>query len=349
MFDSIMWKYMGEERKLLSDLIEKEEIKNKIRQIDGTRSIYFVAHGSSYNAAMSIAPFITRLTGIRTYVYTPSNFRYNAISIDEEDKAYTRVLGISQTGTSRGVLEALEDAKAKGYGIIGITAVKDSPLEKLSDVTLDLCCGDEDSNAKTKGYSSTLVLLMMIGIELSRSIDKASYYNELKEEISKLDEVRDDTIRWCEEHQYGIGMENLYVIGNGMNFASAMEGQLKVMETMCIPTMFNDIEEFSHGMHRSLNERSYVLLLNAGCDQELVEKTRDYLEEKKIRVLEINGEKKVDRENVINVGHYPKTASLLVIIMAIQAISAFVPEINGLDPNRNANNDYTDFVETRVG
>ena len=133
MFESIMWKYMDEERKLLSDLIEKEEIKNKIRQIDGTRSIYFVAHGSSYNAAMSIAPFITRLTGIRTYVYTPSNFRYNAISIDEEDKAYTRVLGISQTGTSRGVLEALEDAKAKaeilaeaaGLHIIGIENIRE--------------------------------------------------------------------------------------------------------------------------------------------------------------------------------------------------------------------------------
>ena len=29
-------------------------------------------------------------------------------------------------------------------------------------------------------------------------------------------------------------------------------------------------------------------------------------------------------------------------------LSVFVPELHGLDPNRDANNDYTDFVNTRV-
>ncbi len=39
---------------------------------------------------------------------------------------------------------------------------------------------------------------------------------------------------------------------------NAQEGQLKLMETMCIPTMFNDIGEFSHGMHRSIERGSSV-------------------------------------------------------------------------------------------
>ena len=112
--------------------------------------------------------------------------------------------------------------------------------------------------------------------------------------------------------------------------------------------MFNDIEEFSHGMHRSLNGGCNVILIDAGADSELVTKTKEYLDGKNIPVLVLNGQDAVRDDKVINLGKYEKTASLLSVISAIQAISAFIPEINGLDPNRNANNDYTDCVETRV-
>ncbi|MBR3006486.1 MAG: SIS domain-containing protein, partial [Erysipelotrichaceae bacterium] len=190
MYESIMWKYMGEEKTLLNALITNETEKEKIHKIDRMKALYCVAHGSSYNAAMSIAPFMTELSGVRTYVYTPSNFRFNALSIKEEDKEDTWVLGISQTGTSRGVLEALEQAKNDGFRILGITNVEGSPIDKLSDVCLYLHCGEEDSNAKTKGYSSTLVLLMMLGIEMGKDVDKDEYYAQLKEEIDHLDDVR---------------------------------------------------------------------------------------------------------------------------------------------------------------
>ncbi len=50
----------------------------------------------------------------------------------------------------------------------------------------------------------------------------------------------------------------------------------------------------------------------------------------------------------INVKDYKHTHSILLITSVIQAISAFVPENNGTDPNRDANNDYTDWMETRV-
>ena len=62
----------------------------------------------------------------------------------------------------------------------------------------------------------------------------------------------------------------------------------------------------------------------------------------------INAQEESSYPDVINVGSYPKTSSVLLITTAIQVISVFVPEINGLDPNRNANNDYTEVTETRV-
>lgn len=350
MFDSIMWEYMRAEKQLLSSLIVNSNVKKEVEEVNGVKAIYLVAHGSSYNASTAIAPFITRLSGIRTYAYTPSNFVNNAYSLLQEEKETTWVLGISQTGTSRGVLEAIEYAKNQGYKIIGVTNEKGSPLDKISNVSFYLECGEENSNAKTKGYSSTLLTLMILGIELSKIpvAEKDAIYNELQRQIDSLDEVIEKTIDWCNKKSFGKDMKNIYVIGNGMNFATAMEGQLKLMETQCIPTMFNDIEELSHGMHRAFDSDSCVMLLNSQIDCDLMLKTMKYLKSKGVKVVMINAEEPIQDEDVINVGSYDNTSSILVITSAIQAISAFVPEMNGKDPNRNANNDYTDLMETRV-
>ncbi len=353
MFESVMWTYMNEENGCLQNLLDlKETIRAAAQNCAGLQALYITAHGSSYNAAGAAASFISRIAKVRVYAYTPSSFRYNASSIHAEDKEHTVVLGISQTGTSRGVLEALE--AAEGFKRIAVTNEKDSPIDAMCDLTLYLGCGEESSNAKTKGYSATLLTLMIFGIELTAVKDViddeeiTAYYEELQACVNAIPEVITNTVKWCETNEYGTGMDNLCVIGNGMNFATAMEGQLKLMETQCIPTMFNDIVEFSHGMHRSLTEHSNVILLNSAEEQELTEQTMDYLRQKGIPAVMLNGASETEGSDVINVGSYPLTSSILTMTAALQAISAFVPEHNGMDPNRDANNDYTDFVSTRV-
>ena len=230
----------------------------------------------------------------------------------------------------------------------------DSPIDRLSDVTFFLNCGEEHSNAKTKGYSCTLLTLILFGIELAayrKTIDESrrtELIGSLKEEIQKLNDVIDAAVAWCEENSYGKGMESLYVIGNGMHFGTAMEGQLKLMETQCIPTMFNDIVEFSHGMHRAITTSSNVILIRSPEEEELTDKTFEYLWKRKIPTVMINASKCLEMPGVINVTPFPFTRSILLVTAVIQVISAFVPERNGTDPNRASNNDYTDWAKTRI-
>lgn len=354
MYQSIMWDYMKEEKELLSNLLKNEEATEKVKAMKEMDALYIVAHGSSYNAASAIAPFISKLCPIRTYVYTPSSFANNAFSLMHEDRTTTWVLGISQTGTSRGVLEALDPWKKEGFKIAGITNEKESPIDKMSDVTFYLNCGEEDSNAKTKGYSSTLLMLMKMALALAADrgcmdADKVNVIKkELETEINNLTTLQENTKAWCEKHTYGKGMEHLYVIGNGMNYATALEGMLKLMETMCIPTMFSDIEEFSHGMHRSVKENSFIILLQGSIGRVDTMKTFNFFKEKGVNVMIINAGEEMEDENVINVGETNTTDNVLSMTSVIQVISAYVPELNGFDPNREANNDYTDCVNTRV-
>lgn len=354
MYESIMWTYIREEQKLLPELLKSDEVRAVVKPLASVEALYFVAHGSSYNAANAIAPLIARLTKLRVYVYTPSQVLHNEIPLFSEEAEKACVCAISQTGTSRGVLEALELIGQEKYAVIGITDVKDSPLEQRSKLVIHLNCHGEDSNAKTKGYSSTLLVLCKFAIELAlqkgimEQTQAEELYQELENELGELGATAEKVHQWCRENDYGKTMSHLYVVGNGINYATAMEGQLKLMETVCIPTMYSNIEEFSHGMHRSLKEDSHVLLIDTKEGYELTQKTYEYLRSKHINVLMLSNQAKSRDAEVICLPEYPMTDSVFLITEAIQIISAFVPELQGDDPNRCANDDYTKYVETRV-
>lgn len=354
MYESIMWTYIREEQGLLKNLLKDKEVKETAKKLSDIEALYIVAHGSSYNAANAIAPLLGKLAKLRVFVYTPSQVMHNEIPLFLENQKTTYVCGISQTGTSRGVLEALDMISGCGFRILGITDVEDSPLEKKSNYALHLKCQGEDSNAKTKGYSSTMLVLCKLAVEIAQIkgvVDQTyvkNFYTALEKEIEDLNLAAQKVHDWCKNRNYGLGMSHVYVVGSGMNYAIAMEGQLKLMETVCIPTMFSNIEEFSHGMHRSLNEDSYVLLLDTPKGHDLTEKTYHYLKEKNVDVLMLSSCTEISEDRVICFPNYEFTDSIFLITIAIQVISVFVPEVNGTDPNRCANDDYTKWVETRV-
>ena len=52
MFESVMWKYMKEEKDLLL-----KTFNTKLEILD-MEALYIVAHGSSYNASSANAPFL---------------------------------------------------------------------------------------------------------------------------------------------------------------------------------------------------------------------------------------------------------------------------------------------------
>ncbi|MEQ2425057.1 SIS domain-containing protein [Enterocloster hominis (ex Hitch et al. 2024)] len=353
---SVMWDYIREEQEALGRMLDDEALFETAGSVPELEAVYIVAHGSSYNASVVMSDFLSRYMRVRVYGYTPANFMHNCSSIKCEDRKHCMVVAISQTGTSRGLLEAAGLAKDMGFAVMGVTQVKDSPLTHLADRCLYLGCGDEESNAKTKGYSSTLLALMIFGLQYGLSHGKLeqemyqAVLQELKQCVSRLDTAMDQVADWCKKSGFGCRMENLYVLGAGMNYGTAMEGQLKLMETMCIPTMFNDIEEFSHGMHRSINETSSVILLNTdNLYTELISATFSYLMNITDRVLMLYaGNGSVCGDKVLKLDYYPLTQSVLVLTMAIQVLSVYIPEAGGYDPNREANDDYTQYVHTRV-
>lgn len=354
---SIMWQYILEEPKVLTRVMESEKIRQYAVKIGKKLdSIYFVAHGSSYNAAVAVSDFMMKYSGIRVYVYTPANFMYNTSAVWKEERDKTLVAAISQTGTSSGVIDALRLARERGIATLGITDAAESILTKEVDDVLFLACAGEKSNAKTKGYSATLVLLLMLALGIGRekgNIEDAfekEVMRELQKQISEIPQTVERICNWCEKNIAAKKLKELYVLGYGMNFGTALEGQLKLMETMCIPTMFNDIVEFSHGMHRAIRKDSAIFLLQTDHPlKKLTEETFAYLERVSDLVVMLDaGSVPEEGKNRLCLSHYPLTQSILVLTLAMQVFAVWIPEREGKDPNRDAHNDFTEIVHTRM-
>ena len=354
-----MWKYINEESAILLNNIASDEIDVCIKEnnLVNIKSLYFIAHGSSYNAAMVCSSIFSKTCKLRTNVMTPANFMFNSGNIDLENREEVLAIFISQTGTSRGVLESLQIVKEKGFKTMGITEVRGSKLDQNVDASIYLNVGVEDSNAKTKGYTSTIVQLLLFAYKLAlhqRKIDQLEYQkfiNALIQEVNLLDDTFQKVMEYAKSVDYFHDVKDLYVLGNGINFGSSLEGQLKLMETMCMPTMFNDILEFSHGMHRSIKQGSTIWIFNTDAHglNQINYQTFKYLKTITNKVMMVNASHQViEEEGIINLPYFKYDDSVLLITLVIQMLSAYIPEFNNLDPNIDSNNDYTVAVETRI-
>lgn len=353
---SIMWRYIEEESEVLGELLKNRQTDTYAEKIaDRIRTTYMVCHGSSYNAAVCMTKFFAEKAGIRAYAYTPANFYHKDNPIVFEQRENTLVIVISQTGTSNGAIRALEYANSLGFATLSLTADLDSVIAKKADDILNLCCGIEESNAKTKGYSATLLLLMLLAVSIGEAREYLSTDDykccrkEFADMVDCIPTVRESALRFCRKNQLGENIREIYSIGSGLNYGTALEAQLKLMETMCIPTMFNDIGELSHGMHRAINSESTVILIK-GADYFAPEVLRAYTYLKDISdavwMIEMGSSDESDVHR-LSIPSFPQTQSLLLTTLVVQIFSVFIPEYNKLDPNRDANNDFTIVAGTR--
>lgn len=358
MQQSIMWQYIAQEPDSLAHLMQSKQTDEyaEKHQDERIKAVYIVGHGSSFNAGVCTAGFFAKSAKIRAYAQTPGFFSNTGSGFSLENPETTLVIFISQTGTSAGTLGALEYAKALGFRTLAITETVDSPIARKADDVLRLFCGPEDSNAKTKGYSATLLLLLRLALSLGKqngTLDEQEgrvCLSELDGMIREIPTVLEQVQAFCRKTAFGSGMRELYVLGSGMNFGTAQEGQLKLMETMCIPTMFNEIGEFSHGMHRAIRRDSSVLLIKS-CDsmKDSIEQSYQYLKGicDNVWLIDASGEESLD-DGRIALPLYKRTQSLMLTTLAVQVLSVYAPECNGLDPNRDAHNDFTVVAATRV-
>ena len=353
---SIMWQYIREEITCLPKLWDYPHLEEVAQALANTTidKIYYVASGSSLNVSKVVHSWMEKYWNCEVVCLAPLEFKQRQ-SVKKQ-YANTLVIGVSQTGTSRGTLESLQYAKELGYPLLTLTEQENTPIAKLGDYYLNFCCGEEDSNAKTKGYSSNLILvqrLILLVAKYKGNITEEQFVTldtELKNSVSHVASVIDKTIAWVENHQDWANMRDLTVIGYGNNYATAMEGSLKLLETMSIASMFIDIEEFSHGTHRAMHKDSRIVLLASDAEgKEDTRITANYLRNISDYVLLVDaGSDAQENDYTLTLPCMYETESSLLHVVVIQVLSVAFPELLDKDPNYPYNQDLTEIIKTRV-
>ena len=239
------------------------------------RSIWIVGCGSSMNGAMCARPFLRKYLGVEVKVIAPFTFVTCENDITDEDM----VLIISQSGYSLNALEAAEVVKAKGRRCIALTGDLNSDLAKTCDIAADYGAGRETVGFVTRGVTTLALFLMLFGVEAGLASGRLSKEEAetLKQQLAACADINAQVQNdWESFYAKNIrslsGLTNAYVCGVGANFGTAMEGALKISETVKIPAAAYDSEEYIHGPNLQMKPGYTVFLIETKTGRERIRK-----------------------------------------------------------------------------
>lgn len=347
---SIMWKYIDETEEVLKSISKDKTVADIYKEIDfEIKEVNIVGSGSSYNAGLNAQVVFNDILNINTNVYTPAKYM-----MEKNINKDSLNIFISQTGTSKSSIDALNHASQNGLKSLALSANSKIGIVLLSDYFVNLNCGDENSNAKTKGYSATIYSLLNVLLSISNIIDsdknKADVLTmELNEVISTVRKVKETSIKLVESNKNLAAADDMLLVASNDSIGSLNELSLKLAETMLIPITFTEGLEFSHGLHRTVNFNSNMLfLLGEGVGKSEVIVAYEYFKDIAKNVILINNTSEVyDVSNEIVLSRFKYVYSIEQALV-IQVLAVYLPEIIGNDPNLDI---YPDFVlksKTRI-
>ena len=156
------------------------------------------------------------------------------------------------------------------FNTIVLTENMDSEITKHADGAIHLLCGKELTPPETRGYTVTLLQLYLMAIYAANAIKSITVtdFDELLSDAEKLIDNYDDFVKQSElwfDLNCGsiVSSERIYILGYGIDFATAIEAQLKIGEMLRIAALGYEIEEYSHGPTMALKSNQSIIMIGS--------------------------------------------------------------------------------------
>ena len=129
------------------------------------RNVHIVACGTSYHAGAVARYQLEQLAGIPCVAEVASEYRYRRPVVPDK----TLFVCVSQSGETADTLAALKHAKSAGYlTTLAICNVPESSIVREADLVLMTRAGPEIGVASTKAFTTQLVALQLLVLELAQ-------------------------------------------------------------------------------------------------------------------------------------------------------------------------------------
>jgi glucosamine--fructose-6-phosphate aminotransferase (isomerizing) len=226
----------------------------------GRTLIRLVAHGSSDNAASYGVYAFGLLPGWTALRESISLTVYSGARLDLSGST---VLAVSQSGQTRDVVDYVERARAGGAFTVAVTNDPGSELARAAEAVLPLAAGPERSIAATKTYSNTVALLALLAAHA------AGRGHEYAEGIATVAERARAMLPELEAAVAELAVTfafvgRMFVIGRGVELATARELALKLLETCRVAAEPMTATAFAHGPVAALDALFPVWAIASG-------------------------------------------------------------------------------------
>lgn len=218
--------------------------------------------GTSYHSAVATRQLLEELTELPVMVELASDFLDRNTPVFRDDVCFF----ISQSGETADTLMALRYCKRHGALIVGITNTVGSSICRESHCGVHINAGPEIGVASTKAYTSQFVSLVMFALVISEdriSLQKrrADIIEGLHELDGKIRQVLalDKEVKTLAQDLYR--QRSLLIMGRGYNFATCLEGALKVKELTYMHSEGIMAGELKHGPLALIDDSMPVMMI----------------------------------------------------------------------------------------
>jgi fructoselysine-6-P-deglycase FrlB-like protein len=229
------------------------------------QKIWIAGSGTSVYAAMIAARCIERSCGIDAEAIT-------SLELLDEVAAplfgpRTLLIGISQSGSTLVLLEAMRQARQRGALTVAITAEPASPIAAAAEFVFDALTGPEEALAKTKGFATTALAACLLGPLLASSGNAAdrndaallaSFADLPAAAAEVIARSKAAVVGWAERFK---STSAAFVVATGPMYGAACEGGLKILEVAKFPVISKELEEMMHGPFNAVGPDVGIILL----------------------------------------------------------------------------------------
>lgn len=338
-YDHYMLKEIMEEPVVLEKTFKPYlENLDKLPNLTDYEEIHIVACGSAMYAGMIGKALLEEYANTKVEIDVASEYRYKNIIYDRK----TLVILISQSGETADTIAAMRKAKENKVETLAIVNVKTSTIARESDNQVFIEAGPEIAVATTKAYILQVGIMALLAYKTALTKGLVKEEHKVLEEAEKLPRLIKEVLDRRDEYKKIAKeiytSEDIFFIGRKIDYATSMEGSLKLKEVSYIHSEAYQAGELKHGTISLIEEGMPVFAIIT--DEEIKDKTVSNIEEVKSRgakTIIISNESWDNQKLQIVVPKISPYFQPILIVPTLQLIAYETAKLRGCDIDKPKN------------
>lgn len=316
-------------RELIHLLKSSADIQPILDKINTARHVFFIGCGTSYHACLAGAVYFSQIAKkVVTPVLAPQFIPQYVPAINHEDVG----IFVSQSGETKDVLNALQEAQSAGMTCFGLANVIGSTLTRATSAWLPLGCGYEISVPATKTFTNQVVTFLYLALRLG---------GHNIEQLDRLPDLMDETIEMTAPQVNALvpainTWNDLYCLGYGATYPMALEGALKLKEITYAHCEGMLSTEFKHGPLSAVTKDFPILFVAGPNDVPLIVSGINEVTcrgGRAIAIGEADNRLKANASEVITIPDTNSAFASLLSVIPLQLLSYQMAVARGYDPD----------------